>query len=129
MTMTRAVTKPIPARLSVGAGQSLFVVARFCYSEADPFAVALVFPDHPVWRFSRDLLLSGMTGGAGEGWFLICPTGMEVEVIHRTDGPGICLAMPFDRVHDFVTESRRIVEQGDEHVDFDPFLQSLGVGT
>ncbi|MGW7587708.1 SsgA family sporulation/cell division regulator [Streptomyces rubiginosohelvolus] len=77
---TRPVTPRscVPVLLNIADGQWLPMHMELGYERRDPFAVELAFygPAGAVarWRFSRELLLSGMDGSAGEGEVRIWPS-------------------------------------------------------
>lgn len=96
------------------------------YDPADPFAVSLQLEDGIEWM-SRELLVEGMRGGAGEGRLFIAPVGDEVEVIVRQDGPGKTIAIGWNAVCRFLQETYGQVRKRDEHIDVPDDLSGMGV--
>jgi hypothetical protein len=115
------------------------LVARFAYSQEDPYALSIAFevaPDKSVeWLCARDLLAMGIEGRVGLGDVAVWPSagsegGTPGSVLH------IELFSPFGQAHfeapagkisEFLRRTYQIVPAGEEsrHVDVEAELNDL----
>ncbi|MFJ7280771.1 SsgA family sporulation/cell division regulator [Kitasatospora sp. NPDC098663] len=118
-------TAQLPLRLITGPTQCRHVPTLCRYSLADPFAVTMDFDDacgEARWLLSRDLLLAGLEGPAGDGDVHIAPTEDGGTVIALGGPGGVALLHTATRpLARFLTATLLLVPLGAEgqHVDWD----------
>ncbi|CAM3729486.1 SsgA family sporulation/cell division regulator [Nocardioides marinus] len=109
--------------------------ASLVYDPEDPYAVALVFhasEGDVTWMVSRELLVTGARGPAGDGDVMVWPTltpDLDDAVVIRLQAPSgrlvLRLAMP--ELDDFLARSLCLVLWGTEsaHLDLDALVADL----
>lgn len=109
--------------------------ASLVYDPEDPYAVALVFhasEGDVTWMVSRELLVTGARGPAGDGDVMVWPAltpDLDDAVVIRLQAPSgrlvLRLAMP--ELDDFLARSLCLVPWGTEsaHLDLDALVADL----
>ncbi|MFE2414938.1 SsgA family sporulation/cell division regulator [Kitasatospora sp. NPDC059408] len=121
----------ITMRLMTGDERSRLLEVGWSYRSDEPHAVALDFADFQpdaTWTLSRDLLVAGLHGPAGEGDVHVAPFDDAYVLIALADDEGVALlAASADAVARFLAATARIVPPGLEHtrIDWDRELKDL----
>jgi hypothetical protein len=120
----------------VEEGGSLPVRASFCYEQADPYAVEVVFHgeayDEPVsWVFARELLVAGIDRPTGEGdvqlWPWSSPRGDFVALRLVVPEGEALFEVQRSVVARFLRRTCLVVRRGREsdHIDMDEVIGRL----
>ncbi len=109
--------------------------ASLVYDPEDPYAVALVFhasEGDVTWMVSRELLVTGARGPAGDGDVMVWPTltpALDEAVVIRLQAPSgrLVLRLGMPELDDFLARSLCLVPWGTEstHLDLDALVVDL----
>ncbi|MFD5465851.1 SsgA family sporulation/cell division regulator [Kitasatospora sp. NPDC127059] len=128
--MERLTTR-ITMRLMTGDERSRDLDVHWSYRADEPHAAELDFTSYQpnaVWSLSRDLLLAGLHGPAGEGDVHVTPFDDTNVLIALAGEEGVALlAASTEEVADFLAATTRLVPPGQEHdrIDWDRGLKEL----
>lgn len=101
------------------------------YDAADPLAVVLTIAQSGRcihWRFARDLIADGRFTTAGLGDVTVWPLDDQVCIHLATHRGEATLTADLLEVNAFVSDMRRLVPDGHEHIDIDALIASLMTG-
>ncbi|MEU8520884.1 SsgA family sporulation/cell division regulator [Streptomyces sp. NBC_01216] len=133
--MPTVIEQAVQARLVASAPRMETVPAMLRYDRGDPYAVSMIFPPRATlvdvevaWAFSRELLVQGVEGPAGEGDVRVRPYGYDRTVVefHATEGVAV-VHIRTEELRRFLERAQHLVPSGREHhyLDWDQDLAQL----
>ncbi|GAA0452809.1 hypothetical protein GCM10010361_16110 [Streptomyces olivaceiscleroticus] len=134
--MVAATTRTLELQLLLGPDTAVPVAGRFSYRSDRPYEVRVAFVSQgrtvTTWVFSRELLLAGLGGPAGEGNVRMRPfrDAVGLRRVHlelRAEGSACALTAEATDLAAWIRATAEVVPPGQEsrHLDLDTHLARL----
>jgi len=126
--MSASVSHDVLLRCLAPSGRRTTLAATLVYTDADPYAVRVVFHgphDDVSWLVDRQLLLAGRSVASGQGDVLVRPGDGIVEICFRSPDGTLETVLPRPDLDAFLVRTTALVPLGEERVDADELLTAL----